>query len=383
MNLKIVYISTGEIKQETGNNMSIFGLQMSGNGNVTNASMAYLPYWNYTPMAATNFGGDLQIFPVDTYQSSQIGMAFNNLAQQAWGTAGIFGGYQMTPSVNPAAVIGQASQMAATSLNQMGSQYINQALQTIAGQKSRLQAQLNDKNLKADEKAKIQEQIKQLEEYEKQLNDLKKTSDDPMKAYQKAAELNAAVTKAVTGQNTTPQSADTQSGSSTSTGSTDGTSSSSSTSSTKKKDDKKHDPDYTSYADIIDDLHDSMFRPGTNDELLESSMSKINKDNIIDIMTQWNQAYPGESLMEAFMADAGINQKRDYGRLIQRALRDKATELGMDLTHDKDYKAICKEMNSWFWINNGVADNYNALIKRIAEKESKKYEYEPYSILSK
>ena len=87
--------------------------------------------------------------------------------------------------------------------------------------------------------------------------------------------------------------------------------------------------------------------------------------------------------MEAFMADAGINQKRDYGRLIQRALRDKATELGMDLTHDKDYKAICKEMNSWFWIDNGVADNYNALIKRIAEKEGKKYEYEPYSILSK
>lgn len=169
--------------------MSIFGLQMSGNGNVTNASMAYLPYWNYTPMVATNFGGDLQIFPVDTYQSSQIGMAFNNLAQQAWGTAGIFGGYQMTPSVNPAAVIGQASQMAATSLNQMGSQYINQALQTIAGQKSRLQAQLNDKNLKADEKAKIQEQIKQLEEYEKQLNDLKKTSDDPMKAYQKVCRI--------------------------------------------------------------------------------------------------------------------------------------------------------------------------------------------------
>ena len=92
MNLKIVYISTGEIKQETGNNMSIFGLQMSGNGNVTNASMAYLPYWNYTPMAATNFGGDLQIFPVDTYQSSQIGMALNKMAQQAWRTAGIFAG---------------------------------------------------------------------------------------------------------------------------------------------------------------------------------------------------------------------------------------------------------------------------------------------------
>ena len=109
----------------------MFGLGMSTYGNLTNASMAYLPFMPYNPFGITNFGGDIQIFPVENYQTSQIGLAFNSVAQASGWPAGIFGGYQMTPQINMNAVVAQASAMAAQSLNAMASQEINTALQTI------------------------------------------------------------------------------------------------------------------------------------------------------------------------------------------------------------------------------------------------------------
>ena len=145
----------------------MFGLGMSCNGNLTNASMAYLPYWGYNPFGVTNFGGDIQIFPVDNYSQSQIGLVFNQVAQASGWPAGIGGGYQMTPQINVPAVISQASSMAAQSLNQLASQEINTALQTIAGQKAKIQAQLQAKDLKAEDKAKLEAQLKKLEESDK------------------------------------------------------------------------------------------------------------------------------------------------------------------------------------------------------------------------
>ena len=125
---------------------------MSTYGNLTNASMAYLPYMPYNPFGITNFGGDIQIFPVEPYGQSQIGLVFNQVAQMSGWPMGLFGGYQMTPQINMSSVVSQASAMAAQSLNQLASQEINTALQTIAGQKAKIQAQLQAKDLKDEEK---------------------------------------------------------------------------------------------------------------------------------------------------------------------------------------------------------------------------------------
>ena len=115
-------------------------------------------------------------------------------------------------------------------------------------------------------------------------------------------------------------------------------------------------------------------------DIFEAGCEEITKDDVIERMIQWNMENPDESFMEAFMADANGDQKVKYGKKILYALADKAHELGIDLSKDEDYIKCKKEMDSWFYVDNGVADNYNALIKKIAAKMGYQYDYKAYSM---
>ena len=355
----------------------MFGLGMSTYGNLTNASMAYLPFMPFNPFGITNFGGDIQIFPVENYQTSQIGLAFNSVAQASGWPAGIFGGYQMTPQINMNAVVAQASAMAAQSLNAMASQEINTALQTIAGQKAKIQAQLQAKDIKDEDKTKLEEQLKKLEEYEKQINDLKTSGMDPQSAYLKANELKVAVNNLIAGKPDNKEKTD-------KTDEKDNKSEESSQSASESSNQgaKVKPSAFTSW---VDAMTEAIWGPGTGD-YFEEGCQEITKDDVIERMIQWSKIHPEESFMEAFMADAGYNQKRTYGKHILNQIRDKALELGIDLSKDEDYKACMKEMSgtfSWAYIDNGVADHYNALIKKVAAKMGYKYEYSNYSMSPK
>ena len=71
---------------------------------------------------------------------------------------------------------------------------------------------------------------------------------------------------------------------------------------------------------------------GTKDEEMEEVLNLVNKDNVMDLVLAWNKYHSGEegeSFIEAFMWDADSGQKEKYGKLIARALRDKAEELGI------------------------------------------------------
>lgn len=352
----------------------MFGLGMSCNGNLTNASLAYLPFMPYNPFGITNFGGDIQIFPVDNYSQSQIGMAFNQIAQMSGWPAGIGGGYQMNPQVNMQAVIAQASAMAAQTLNQLASQEINTALQTIAGQKAKIQAQLQAKDLTEEDKAKLEEQLNKLEEYEKEINELKKGDSDPQSVYLKANELKVDVNNLITGklEETKTQGPEEKK-------------KETETEKPKAEDKKKEatNKKSTSFIPWVRAMHDAMWGPGTDNETFEAGCEEITKDDVIERMIQWNMENPDESFMEVFMADADADQKKKYGKKILYALADKAYELGIDLSKDPNYLKCKKEMDSWFYIDNGVADNYNELIKKIAKKMGYNYIYTPYSMTSK
>ena len=352
----------------------MFGLGMSTYGNLTNASMAYLPFMQYNPFGITNFGGDLQIFPVENYGQSQIGLAFNQIAQMS-GWSPMFGGNQIAP-FNPHAIISGASSLAAQSLNQLGSQEINTALQTIASQKAKIQAQLQAKDLKPEDKAKLEEQLKKLEEYEAQIKAIATSGMDPQSAYLKANELKVAVNNLIAGKadTTTNQGTENPSGSS---------SSGDSSGSVDSSGDKPSKTEPKTFIPWVRAMRSAIYRPGTDNEVFEAGCDEITKDDVIERMIQWNMINPKESFMEAFMADADSNQKKKYGQQILDALADKALELGIDLSKDQNYIKCQEEMDSWLYIDNGVADNFNELIKKIAKKMGYKYTYSPYSIWPK
>jgi hypothetical protein len=52
--------------------------------------------------------------------------------------------------------------------------------------------------------------------------------------------------------------------------------------------------------------------------------------------------------------------------------------MGVDVS--EDLNKINKEMDSWFWVDNGVADNYNNIIKKLIESKGGSYEFKPYSM---
>ena len=109
---------------------------------------------------------------------------------------------------------------------------------------------------------------------------------------------------------------------------------------------------------------------------MEEVLNLVNKDNVMDLVLAWNKYHSGEegeSFIEAFMWDADSGQKEKYGKLIARALRDKAEELGIYDECREDFAKIDKEMGSWLYISNDIAQNYDNIIAKIAEKMGSQY----------
>lgn len=361
----------------------MFGLGIGYNGQLTNASMAYLPYFGLNPYGITNFGGDIQIFPVEPFQQGQVGLAFNQVAQSMGWPARINSGYQTSPMINTNAVIAGVSALAAESLNNMSKQELNATSQMISSQKTKLQSELQATDLKPEDKTKIEEQIKELEKYEKEIEDLKKANLDPQTAYQKAHDIRIRVSEYIsTGkvESTSAQGSTTNSSGTGSSNGASGTSGATPTDETGSSPASTNTETEQNHVAWVRAMHDAMWGPGTKNDVFEAGCEEITKDNVIQKMIQWHMLYPNESFMEAFMADADSSQKAKYGKQILYALADKAMELGIDLTKDQDYIKCQKEMDSWFYIDNGVADNFNALIKKIAAKMGHKFEYTPYSM---
>ena len=350
---------------------------------VTNASLANLPYSNCLPMVTTNFGGGVQVTPWQG-QNYNLGMALSN----PYGCAQV-------PMGNPGPIL-QVQAMLAKDFNELGTQEINAGLNSIASQKTKLASVLQNNNLDADTKASIETQLKQINDYEAKLNALKtnQMGVDPQTAYLQANtikftvnQLIATTNKALAAQQAA-EAQNAQDGQSAS-----GADEASGAEGNQNEVDPENDPfvnldlpvrpGHRSMNQWLKDYYDSTYRMGTDDETFESCIEEITKDDIIERMALWNQANPQESFMEVFMGDAGSNQKLKYGRFIAERLQEKAADLGVDLTNDPDMQAINKELGSWFYIDNGVADNYNAVIKKLADKMGIAYSYAEYTILPK
>ena len=93
-------------------------------------------------------------------------------------------------------------------------------------------------------------------------------------------------------------------------------------------------------------------------------------------MLAWNKYHSGqdgESFMEAFMWDANATQKKQFGKLIARALRDRAEELGVYDDCAADFAKIDKELNSLLWISNDISEQFENIVAIMAEKVNSQY----------
>lgn len=85
--------------------------------------------------------------------------------------------------------------------------------------------------------------------------------------------------------------------------------------------------------EICDDMFKAIDGLGTDDELFEKTLSRLNKDNIIEVMDQWNKTYGkdyNETFMDSFLGDADQKQKTEFGTKIIDMLEERAKESGLD-----------------------------------------------------
>lgn len=128
--------------------------------------------------------------------------------------------------------------------------------------------------------------------------------------------------------------------------------------------------------ELVDQFYNAVYGLGTDEKNMTDALSKINKDNVIDVMRCWNKYHSneaGESFMEAFMWDAGHGDKKTYGKQIAALLRDKADELGIYDQCKDEFSHIDKEMRAVFYVSNDVAGAYDSIINKIAMKEGLDY----------
>lgn len=359
---------------------------------VTNASLANIPFWSQLPMMYTNYGGDTQISTIPSYAGYNLGLSFNPIAQQTWGFPGGFNSSQVLPNagIDQGAVLRQAQSLLAPALNQLTSQNLNTCINNITATKARLNAKLQTEGITADEKAKIQEALDKLKECEDKLNQLKNSQDlDPQTAYQKVSELEAEVNKVVRDSISTANGGSTPATDTTSSKpeeapktepkqgaeDTEETEPTGTTAAKEEAETGEVDNFTPEMKAEIDKYYDAIDGIGTG-ESFDAVLNNINEENVMDYVLGWNKyhsAEKGESFMEAFMWDADASQKKKYGKQIARALRDKAEKLGVYDQCKEDFAKIDKEMGSWLWISNDVSQNYDNIIKVIAQKMGSKY----------
>lgn len=351
---------------------------------ITNIGYANLPFYGVLPMMGTNYGGDFQLSTIPPYLGKNLNLFFNPMAQASgWGMPSFnMFNPMMTPQMDMNTLVQGTQQLVAPVLNQLTSQNINLAVNNIGQAKARLQAKMQDENITEEQRNEIQGILDKLKEQENKLNDIKNSKDlDPQTAYQKVSQIEADVQKlvreAINVINNKPSS-----------GETDEVDDADNADNVDEADeaDDADEADEVSQGSVdnfdtdtvaaVDQFYDSVYGLGTDDEKMEEVLDLVNKDNVMDLVLGWNKyhsAEKGESLMEAFMWDADASQKVKYGKLIARALRDKAEELGIYDECKDDFAQIDKEMGSWLYVSNDVSKNYDNIIEKIANKMGSKY----------
>ena len=117
---------------------------------------------------------------------------------------------------------------------------------------------------------------------------------------------------------------------------------------------------------IVSQLYKSIDGLGTDDELFEKTLNRINKDNILEVIEEWDRTCGkeyGESFFESFLGDADSAQRKKYGEQLMNALVERANEIGRNDNGIEirlpEYK---KELNSKFFVNNSkLAAIFNAI----------------------
>lgn len=370
----------------------------------------------WLPGGFTNFGGDTQCFtiPEEIVSARNTQIILNPLGQSLFAcnyapNQFMVGGGGGIPS--QASVLDYVNGLATPIANNIASSRINSCITSIKATRDKLNAKLLTEGLSEDDKKTINEALDKLNELEEQLKELTDSSNKitPGEANKKVGEIEKEIRTILNNYNnigkieaTNNETVDNEDADDDAVDNDDADDT-----------DTEHQGTVNQNGELvfssavkrdIEDFYNATYRVGTDDEVMDDIVqNKINKDNVMDYMAAWNKYHSGEkgeSFMEAFMYDAnegfwgnvcglGLNHLFGYGavsdqkvkgcRNVAYALREKAEELGIYDECRADFDEINNQTGSWLWMKNKVYQNFDNIIKKIAECEKMDSGYKKYS----
>lgn len=387
-----------------------YGVTAGVHGHATNSSIANFPFMYCLPMMLTNYGGDLQLTNVENFQGYNTGFMFNGVAQQTYGIPGMMAGCGM-PSIDFNSIQNNAAAGAQAILTpkyiEGASQAINTSCAAIDSAIKAYEAKIADSNTPADQKALLEQAVKDLKAKQEELESMKSSSDlKPDEAYIKANKLkdevnkiiidtNNAIIKAASGESSTTDPAKADESKADESKVDESKSDEAKTDEPKADKTKENDPtqqggddakiddmlvDYSTY---VDEAFDALNGMGTKNNKIETLITDLCSANaVLPFMLAWNEsksAINGESFIEAFMDDADHDQARTYVPKIINSLIQQARNLGV---YDDEFKACVNAANkeiyksdSWGWFgalrgmnDKVVCENVDKMLQILATK---------------
>ena len=392
-----------------------------GYGHVTNASIANFPYINVLPMMMTNYGGDLQLTTIEPYAGYNTQILFNGPAQQSYGVPGFVNSPYMTADMG--AIQASASAMAQSNLAQIYSQYasqfINTGIATIDNAIKAYEAKIANADTPADQKAIMEEAVKDLKAKKEELEKMKTATDmEPSDAYTKSKEIKEAIDKTIREVNSklsgaapassTPADSSASSeqaaaADSSATGNqpaATGDQSAQMSAQAQQAAESQQAATQGGSGEIdnfnlgilndTDAFHKAVAGLGTSDKVLEDIIdTHANDGTMLELMLCYNNKYGDakkESFIEAFMDDEDHEEALDMLPKIVNALVTRAKAMGV---YDDEFRqweiAITRETTASDWGFLGldaifssidddvVCENIDKMVKKMGEKLGSRY----------
>ncbi len=298
-------------------------------------------------------------------------------APNTWLQMQMFNPYMMMPSMGDGIMMQNAYMQGFQIAEKMNfNSSVSQTVQEIAQFKKEITNLLEQKDLPADKKQKLEEIKELLEETEKKMKeftkkastqDMQKSKEELKEIKEEIRSLKQAATLAVK-----PEEAETETETE-DTPETEQTTETTSPESAPYTDEETETPAlprpdndeteaseaeqkaYTKALEICKDIYVAVDGIGTDEEKLDNAIMSIDKDNVVFVLDKWLLSYQqktgDDSLIETIYDDifSGSDRKK-YTEHILNALKEKADELGIDISPEQ---AVVESQLSRWWRNDG------------------------------
>ncbi len=160
----------------------------------THVSYANMPFWGCLPMGMSNYGGDVQVFNMPEYSYRPVSLMFNAPATAQLNGAGYSNYTIPTATVDQTTVDNLADQMYKSGMTPVVNNEISSIKNTISSTKAKLNSKLATEGISDENRAKVEELLRKLDEQEKKLNQvLKNESLELGERYKQLKEIEVAL----------------------------------------------------------------------------------------------------------------------------------------------------------------------------------------------